>query len=141
VPEHAQAERRLGGDMENLRLKRLDRPMDRAKRWQGKTQLFVKRQNDRPDRMDLFAIHGFAVIGIDQLNFVAALRQNANQLTQRPRDAIDLGEVRFRDQCDPHIVRRDDARVKRRASLTPKDPTRLAPSGTDYPVVDGRVPA
>ena len=58
--------------------------MDRAERRSGKMQLFVKRQNDRPNSMDLFAIHGFAVIGIDQLNFVAALRQNPNQLTQRP---------------------------------------------------------
>jgi hypothetical protein len=90
--------------------------------------------------VDLFAINGFAVIGVDQLNFVAALRQNPDQLTQRPRDAIDLGKVRFRDECDPHIVRRADARVKRCTGMPPKHPTRLPRHGKGHPVVDSGVP-
>ena len=95
-------------------------------------KLFVERQHDRPNRVDLFAIHGLAVIGVDQLNFVAALRQDTDQFAQRPRDAIDLGKVRFRDQCDSHMVRRADAKVKRSERVPPTHPTRLAPTGKGH---------
>ena len=90
--------------------------------------------------MDLLAIHGLAIIGVDQLDFVAALRQEPDQLTQRPRDAIDLGKVRFRDECDSHNLRRADAGVKRRAPvMPPQQPTRLAPCGKGHPVKGGTV--
>ena len=87
-------------------------------------KLLVKRQDDRANGMDLLAIHGHAVVGVDQLDVIAVLPQEPDQLAQRPRHAIDLGKVGFRDQCDSHVSGRDDSRVKPGFIMTMRKPTR-----------------
>ena len=75
--------------------------------------------------MDLLAIHGHAVVGVDQLDVVAALPQVPDQFTQRPRHAIDLGKIGFRDQCDSHIPGRDDSRVRPGFMMSTQKRTKL----------------
>ena len=95
-PEDAQPQRRLGGDVDDVRPERIDRPMDRAERRPGEMKLLVKRENERGDRVNLLAAQAWAVVRVNQLDVVAALRQKPNQLPQRPRNPIDLGKVGFR---------------------------------------------
>ncbi len=52
--------------------------------------------------MNVGPIGRLAIIGVNQLDEVAALREMADQLAQRPGNAIDLGKVRFGDQTHAH---------------------------------------
>ena len=101
-PQDAQPESRLGGDVDHVRPKRIDRPMDRPKRRPRQMKLLVERQDDRPDRMDVFSTAPRAVVGVDQLNVVAASVRTRTSSPRRPRNAVDLGKIGFGDQCDAH---------------------------------------
>src|SRR5262249_55901603 len=66
-------------------------------------ELLVKREDHRADRVGPgIAPLRTAIIRVDQLDLVAGFGQGPDQLAQRPRHAIDLGEVRFGDDCDAH---------------------------------------
>ena len=47
-------------------------------------QLLVKRQDDRTNGMNLVAIDGSTVVRVNQLDLVAALLQDPDELTERP---------------------------------------------------------
>jgi len=103
APQDAPAERCLGGDVDDVWLKGVDGPVNASKRRPGKIKLLVERQDDGTHGMDLSVIHRLAVVWVNQLNPVAASRQDPDQLTQRSGNAVDLGKVGFRDQCDSHV--------------------------------------
>ena len=98
------AERRLGGDVDDVRPERLDRPMDAPERGQRQVQLLVERAGRpsgprgcgrclRPPRRSRGGSTGRCRRG--------RVRCRTSS-PQRPRDAVDLGEVGFRDDRDAH---------------------------------------
>ena len=99
----AQAQRRFGGDVNQIRPEGVDRSPDAPERRQRQEQLLVEGQDDRTDRMGMSApVDGLAVIRVDQLDRVTAVGQMPDQLPERPRDAVHLREVGFGDDRDAH---------------------------------------
>ena len=103
IPQDAQAEGRLGGDMDQVGSEGMNGPMDRAERRQREVEFLIEREHDRSHGMRRSIDLGRpAVVGMNQLDRVALSPQVPDQFTQGPRDAVDLGEIGFRDDCDAH---------------------------------------
>ena len=104
VAQDAQAERRLGRDVDHVGAERRDRPMGGSERRQREVELLVERQDDRSDRVRATVdLVRRPIVRMDHLDRVAAPAQVPDQLPQCPRDTIDLGKVGLRDECDAHI--------------------------------------
>ena len=101
-PENGMPQCRLGGNVDDVRPKRINRPMDRTKRRPRQMKLLVERQNERRDWVNILSMAPRFVVGMNQLDAVARLGEDANQLSESSRDAVDLGKIGFGDQCDAH---------------------------------------
>ena len=102
MAQHGEPQCRLGGDMDHIRPEFIDRPANRAERGQRQVQLFVERKIDRTHQVNVGPSGWLAIIGVDQLDQIAALREMADELAERARNAIDLGKIRFSDQTHAH---------------------------------------
>ena len=118
VAEHAESERRLGRDVDDVGTKAVDRALHRAERRQGKEKFLVKRKRPRPHQMRLDARGtGSTVVRMNEQNVVAVIFQAAYELPQRARNAVDLGQVCFRDETNSHLKDLASPVVWLRASL------------------------
>ena len=101
VAQEAETERGLGGDMDDLWGEGVDRAVDSGKGRQREVKFRVKRGRSRAHQ-ERVRRRDFAVVGVDELHKVAPLGEVADELPERARHAVNLGEVRFRDQTDSH---------------------------------------
>ncbi len=104
VPQHAEAECGLGGDVNQVGPERVDRPPDRSEGRQWKKQLLVKGHVDRSHEVSVRPVGRLAVVGVDQLDLVPPLHEMTDQFAQSSRHAVDLREVGLRDQADAHEI-------------------------------------
>jgi 4-amino-4-deoxy-L-arabinose transferase-like glycosyltransferase len=102
MAQNGQPQSCLGGDMDDVGLERVNRAAYRSERGQRQIQLFVKGDVDRTDQVNVGPIGRLAIIGMYQLDPVAALGEMADEFAQRPGNAIDLGKVRFGNQTHAH---------------------------------------
>lgn len=102
MTEHRQAKGRLGGDVDHVRVERVNRPPDLRKRRQRQAELPVEGHPYRTHKVDVLPVGGLAVVRMHELDLVAPLFQVADELAQGPRDSVDLGKVRLGDQADSH---------------------------------------
>ena len=102
MAQNGQPQGCLSGDMDDVGPEHVNRPADRSERGQRQIELFVKGDVDRTDQVNVGPTGRLAIIGVYQLDQVAALGKVADEFAQRPGNAIDLGIVRFGNQTHAH---------------------------------------
>jgi len=102
MAQNGQPQGCLSGDMDEVGPEHVNRAAYRSERGQRQIQLFVKGDVDRTDQVNVGPIGRLAIIGMYQLDPVAALGEMADEFAQRPGNAIDLGKVRFGNQTHAH---------------------------------------
>lgn len=112
MAQNGQPQGCLSGDMDEVGPEHVHRAAYRSERGQRQIQLFVKGDVDRTDQVNVGPIGRLAIIGMDQLDPVAALGEMADEFAQRPGNAIDLGKVRFGNQTHAH----ESSQASQRAS-------------------------
>ena len=83
--------------MDEVRCESVDRLEDLSKWRAGKMEFPIKRQRERRDKDHVPVLGRRAIIGVNDLNLIPRGGQEADELSERPGNTVNLGKVGFRD--------------------------------------------
>lgn len=100
--EDGEAECGFGRDMDEVGLEAGDGALGAPEGRDGEKEFLVEGHDEGADDVAVGILEVFAVIRVDDEDVIARIAEDADEFSEGPGDAVDLGEVGFGDEGDAH---------------------------------------